>query len=114
MSQCETVETYEMAPSDAAAQAPYNYYATWGHGEHHTTHANDNTWHSTFESEHDLWQKLSDTAPATIASTGRARIPGFHSVDCSAHKYDEATPPLLSLGTRLSASENVQKFRDYK
>mmetsp|Transcript_29029 Transcript_29029/g.52882 ORF Transcript_29029/g.52882 Transcript_29029/m.52882 type:complete len:300 (-) Transcript_29029:46-945(-) len=73
---CATVDAYEMAPSREAHTSPYSYYRDVGH------RAYRNSWHGHFESEHDLWYRLSSTPTHTIESTGKSHYQGFRHVNC--------------------------------
>jgi hypothetical protein len=106
MSLCHTVEAYEMAPSDVAKYSRYNYYEK--NNEH--PGATDNSEHSTFESEHDLWGKLSSTSLHEISRTGRSVIPGFSAMDC---KGNHSHAPYINLISE-SAAVNDQKVFSVK
>lgn len=94
---CDNVIAYEMAPSVYAQTSSYNYY------EDHTIKATNNSWHSTFESEHDLWQRLSVTPSTEILQTGRAVIPGFSSIDCTG-----VAPPQVVAASFLQQVSDVR------
>mmetsp|Transcript_26288 Transcript_26288/g.48008 ORF Transcript_26288/g.48008 Transcript_26288/m.48008 type:complete len:316 (-) Transcript_26288:79-1026(-) len=74
---CELVETYEMSPSDGAQDSPYAYYK-----DTHV-HATQNSWHSFFRAEHDLWARLSTTELHEVKRTGKTRSLGFRSIHCA-------------------------------
>lgn len=72
LSMCDTVNAYEMIPSDVASDAPYHYY----------DNISVNT-HFTFQQEHDLWRRLSSTPQVELRRTGVATLPGFGETSCN-------------------------------
>merc|ERR1712107_300809 len=74
---CNSVDTYEMVASDSATWSGYHYYGKWAEG---SLKANDNTYHTTFEAEKELWSLVSTTPREVIQETGKASIPGFSSI----------------------------------
>merc|ERR1719263_2302424 len=93
LSFCESVEAFEMAPSDYASSTTYNYY-----GEHPSgASAQDNDVHALWVSEHDLWKRISLNSTEIIAKTGRAFIPGFDTIDCE----NVSHAPRLDLNQRV-------------
>lgn len=95
LSFCDSVEAFEMAPSSAARLSGYNYYEP-----HPNLRATDNSWHSSFEAEHDLWTRLSTTPKSAIQSSGKALIPGLRTAKCPATR---AIAPHRSGGGAIAA-----------
>jgi hypothetical protein len=79
LSNCGSLDGYEMTPSKAAADSSYSYYSDWG-GANADTY---NSWHGYFKAEHKLWSLLSTTPVYEIESSGRASYTCFHAVACA-------------------------------
>eukprot|EP00971_Amphidinium_carterae_P302051 6000783-Amphidinium_carterae.1 len=52
---CAVVDTYEMTPSKYASRSRYHYYAPEKHDKFPS--AKENSYHSFFKAEHDLWAR---------------------------------------------------------
>mmetsp|Transcript_26534 Transcript_26534/g.61947 ORF Transcript_26534/g.61947 Transcript_26534/m.61947 type:complete len:287 (-) Transcript_26534:150-1010(-) len=87
---CRQVDAYEMTPSDSASEAPYSYYSH----QQGAVKATENTYHSYFKAEHDLWRQLALTSDEEVRQTGKAHIVGFQQVSCP---DDVAMPEALGL-----------------
>jgi len=78
LSNCESVDAYEMTDSSYAAQSPYHYYDSPENG----LNANQNSWHQTFSAEKDLWMRISTTSEDEVRSSGKATLRGFSQLNC--------------------------------
>lgn len=87
---CDSVDIYEMYPSQKAQTSSYHYWqsanSTVG------DKANDNSYHITFDAERALWGLISTTPSEEIYKTGRLTIPGFNSVDCTGVGQPQTIP----------------------
>lgn len=88
---CDAVEGFEMAPSSLAGSSPYNYYAPGREMK-----ASDNSWHSDFEAEHDLWTRL-----GAVVQAGRVVIPGFNKAKCF-HPGGSIAVPMIAMEKNVS------------
>lgn len=79
LSNCGSVDGYEITPSKAATESPYSYYSNW---QDEKGAANKNTWHGYFKAEHELWSLVSTTPESEIASTGKSSYTCFDAVVC--------------------------------
>jgi len=85
LANCGTVDAYEMAPSRAALRAKYSYYS----GQERHADGQGNSWHATFQAEHDLWRRLSLTGLDEVQASGKSSYIGWRHTQCN-----ETTAPL--------------------
>jgi len=95
LSNCASVDAYEITPSHAAIESSstYSYY-------HAVGRADSNSWHGLMRAEHHLWSFLSDDD----CSGGRAHFRGFQELDCPAE-----VPRLESLEEDVALLMSVLK-----
>jgi len=82
LSNCRSVDAYEMTPSRNASAYPYHYYDNPFAAEFGTVAADDNPWHGMIKAEHDLWRRLSAGPVSDIEELGKTAYPGFATVRC--------------------------------
>lgn len=80
LSHCAVVDAYEMAPSDAAADAQYSYYRPGSPGGAVAPPSQ----HGLFDEEHDLWARLSLAGEGARRREGKTSYRGFRDVSCPA------------------------------
>jgi len=100
---CNSTTSYDMAPSNASATAPYHYYNNIGS----TIMADDNTWHKTFNAERELWARLSITPAEEMRRTGKASLPGLSTVTCDGADMQKPPPHIALVVRKGSASSGV-------
>mmetsp|Transcript_11661 Transcript_11661/g.26371 ORF Transcript_11661/g.26371 Transcript_11661/m.26371 type:complete len:289 (+) Transcript_11661:95-961(+) len=93
---CATVDAYEMAPSSKARTSPYSYFQAVG------GRATHNSWHGHFESEHDLWQRLSATPAEEIMNSGKSHYVGFRDVQCDAAAFAQSNRTMLAMQPNIT------------
>eukprot|EP00747_Dinoflagellata_sp_TGD_P194072 gnl/TRDRNA2_/TRDRNA2_61063_c0_seq1.p1 gnl/TRDRNA2_/TRDRNA2_61063_c0~~gnl/TRDRNA2_/TRDRNA2_61063_c0_seq1.p1 ORF type:complete len:342 (+),score=53.08 gnl/TRDRNA2_/TRDRNA2_61063_c0_seq1:72-1097(+) len=77
LSNCATVDAYEMVPSLGAVDHKYHYYNQQSKGKRRVMGSSAN-----MKWEHDLWEELS-TAPFDDSKySGKTSYPGFATLDC--------------------------------
>mmetsp|Transcript_98954 Transcript_98954/g.154659 ORF Transcript_98954/g.154659 Transcript_98954/m.154659 type:complete len:378 (+) Transcript_98954:2-1135(+) len=87
---CQTVDAYEMTPSKSATSYPYHYYDDPFSGDPTVQEdgitgqvkADDNAFHGMIKAEHDLWRRLSSGSSDDCDQLGKTSYAGFTTVQC--------------------------------
>lgn len=82
---CDSVDAYDMVMSDASSISAHHYYndvVTVSGNTSIAVPATTNTFHMTWEAEHDLWQLLSVLDASEAAQQGRSSYEGFSQLSC--------------------------------
>lgn len=100
LSHCAEVDAYEMAPSDAAANAQYSYYRPGSPGGAVAPPSQ----HGLFDEEHDLWARLSLAGGDVRRHEGKTSYRGFQEISCPAGA-SRAAPRLARCNATAHAAQ---------
>mmetsp|Transcript_46894 Transcript_46894/g.111657 ORF Transcript_46894/g.111657 Transcript_46894/m.111657 type:complete len:340 (-) Transcript_46894:200-1219(-) len=109
LANCRSVDGYEMAPSLRGRWSSYSYFSKLNRQT--KADGDGNPWHAFFQSEHELWTRLSLPSGGNLNDTGRSHMIGTQWVDCSGNMTDPG-PLMVDPRWRKKEKKDLAKEKD--